>query len=533
MIDFLDFLNNLVLGGDDGGAGAGTGTSAMNMMQNYAQQHGFNLEPNEIVQSVQEASAFFNIDMPASIQYGEMTGVCNHMANSMADDVLYISPQQMTAMHITAQDAFNLVMTHEGAHRALQGIETHFNDHQEELCCDMLSGVRAGLNPQDLSIDAIEAMKASLADTVASDTHPAGADRVEIIDEGVKFGQDYYSEHHCAPSLYECIDHFNELQGLQGADAVNDIHGLVTLRPDDAPEAVKAYSRQEIDSRMHKAQRDMDYWKSQWEDHLRLAKHDMWHESEMAHARSCQRKYEAAKQEYNHWRYEKPDDIKGYTDSDIDWLEHQVRISGGSEQAHWLEKLNWATHHVSGFVADETASMADNAGDLSVDDSVHGFVNDKGWHLKQAEHEQKEVEYYRKQMEHALKDGKISTARDYEYQMKRHEKLMKSHLDDAQRSTKLFAAPSDVPFTGSFEGFVMPSFEELQDMGFSDHIAHGMLNPDMPHSYTQQELQTVLSSDNPLEAYNKMMDAKAHAAMAKADALEARIGRDFGIFDTI
>ena len=70
-------------------------------------------------------------------------------------------------------------------------------------------------------------------------------------------------------------------------------------------------------------------------------------------------------------------------------------------------------------------------------------------------------------------------------------------------------------------------------MGFSDHIAHGMLNPDMPHSYTQQELQTVLSSDNPLEAYNQMMDAKAHAAMAKADALEARIGRDFGIFDTI
>ena len=530
MIDFLVFRYNLVLGGNEECGGS----SDMDVMHEYAQQHlGFDLKPDEIVQSVQDASTFFNMDMPAEIHYGQMTGVCNHMADTMTDDVLYISPEQMAEMHITAQDAFDLVMTHEGAHRALQGIDTHFTNHQEELCCDMLAGVRAGLNPKDLSMDAIEAMKASLHDTLESSSHPAGHLREEIIDEGVNFAQAYYAEHHCAPSLYECIDHFNESQGLQDANAVNEIHGLVTLRPDDAPEAVKAYSRQEIDSRLHKAQHNMDFWKSQWEDHLRLAKHDMWHETEMAHARPCQRKYEAAKQEYNHWRNEKPDDIKGYTDSDIDWLEHQVRISSGSEQAHWLEKLKWATNHLSGFVTDETANMTDNVSDLSADDSIHGFVNDKGWHLKQAEHEQKEVEYYKKQMEHALKDGKISTARDYEYQMKRHDKLMKSHLDDAKRSTKLFAASSDVPFTGSYEGFVMPSIEELRDMGFSDHIAHDMLNPDISHSYTQQELQTVLSSDNPLDAYNQMMDAKAHAAMAKADALEARIGRDHGIFATI
>lgn len=463
MIDFLDFLNNLVLNVDDGNAG----TSAMDVMHEYAQQHlGFDLKPDEIVQSVEEASAFFNIDMPAEIHYGQMTGVCNHMADTMADDVLYICPNQMTAMHITAQDAFDLVMTHEGAHRALQGIDTHFNDHQEELCCDMLAGVRAGLNPEDLSMDAIEAMKASLADTIASDTHPAGADRVEIIDKGVEFAQAYYAEHHCAPSLYECIDHFNELQGLQGADAVNDIHGLVTLRPDDAPEAVKAYSRDEINSRMHKAQRDMEYWKSQWEDHLHLAKHDMWRESELAHARSCQRKYEAAKQEYNHWRNEKPDVIKGYTNSDIDWLEHQVRISSGSEQAHWLEKLNWATAHIHHYASSETAGSVG----YSSDDTV----------------------------------------------------------------TPPTEAIGTVAFGSGFtEEQPMFTYDQLRDAGFSDHLANSMLNPEMPHSYSQQELHDILYSENPLEAYNQMIDAKAQAAINRADALEKQIGRDFGIFATI
>lgn len=524
MIDFLDFLNNLVLGGD--------GTSAMHVMQDYAQQHGFNLQPDEIVQSVQDASTFFNIDMPAEIHYGQMTGVCNHMADTMADDVLYISPEQMTEMHITAQDAFDLVMTHEGAHRALQGIDTHFNDHQEELCCDMLAGVRTGLNPQDLSIDAIEAMKASLADTIASDTHPAGADRVDIIDEGVKFGQDYYAKHHCAPSLYECIDHFNELQGLQGADAVNDIHGLVTLRPDDAPEAVKAYSRQEIDSRMHKAQRDMDYWKSQWEDHLRLAKHDMWHESEMAHARSCQRKYEAAKQEYNHWRYEKPDDIKGYTDSDIDWLEHQVRISSGSEQAHWLEKLNWATAHIHHYASSETIGSAAFV-DSADDNSIHGFIDDADYHRKEAARQQENMNYHAKEMERAAANGNKSAMQSHKNQMEMAKNSMKDHLRSAQMcKPKGFA--DTVSFGSGFtEEQPMFTYDQLRDAGFSDYLANSMLNPDMPHSYSQEELHNVLYSENPLEAYNQMMDAKAQAAINRADALERQIGRDFGIYATI
>lgn len=371
MIDFLDYLNNLVL--DVEGASQ---TSAMDMMQEYAQVHDFDLTADQIVQSVQDASAFFNIEMPAAIQYGQVTGVCTHLASIMGDDILYIDPEQMADMHITDQQAFDLVMTHEGAHRALQGLDTHFNSHQEELCCDMMAGIRAGLN--EIPEDAIECMKASLADTHASDTHPEGTARVEVIDEGVRFAQEYYELHHCAPSLYECIDHFNEFEGLT---EVNEIHGLVTLRPEDAPEAIKEYSKQEINSRMHKAKNEMDYWKSQWAKHLDLAKHDMWRECELSHAHSCQRKYEEAKQEYNHWKYEKPDDVThAYTSTDINWLENKVRITDGVEQSYWLEKLDWVKGQSLDISQNDMDSLNERAEGIDRDDSDNDEI--KGYSRK-------------------------------------------------------------------------------------------------------------------------------------------------------
>ena len=76
----------------------------------------------------------------------------------------------------------------------------------------------------------------------------------------------------------------------------------------------------------------------------------------------------------------------------------------------------------------------------------------------------------------------------------------------------------------------MFTYEQLLEAGFSESIAHNILNTEMHHSYSQQELHDVRYSDNPLESYNRMMEEKAQAAINHADALEARIGRDFGVF---
>ena len=235
MIDF-DFLNGTLLGEE---------TSIMDVMHKFMGDwfDRFDLKDAQVLASVQDASDFFNMDAPASVQYGWTTGVATALQDTVADDVLLINKQQMTNMGITTQEAFDLVMTHEGAHRALQSYDI-YNDHQEELCCDTMAGVRAALN--NVSDKAIQAMKASLEDTVACDTHPAGKDRVAAIEDGYQFAKDYITAHGCAPTFNECLEHFNELHGITIGD-VNDVKGLVytthdfqieelvPLRPDNVP----------------------------------------------------------------------------------------------------------------------------------------------------------------------------------------------------------------------------------------------------------------------------------------------------------
>lgn len=39
---------------------------------------------------------------------------------------------------------------------------------------------------------------------------------------------------------------------------------------------------------------------------------------------------------------------KNATMADVQWYEHQVRITSGSEQEHWLKELKWARDHLKG-----------------------------------------------------------------------------------------------------------------------------------------------------------------------------------------
>jgi hypothetical protein len=76
------------------------------------------------------------------------------------------------------------------------------------------------------------------------------------------------------------------------------------------------------------------------------------------------------------------------------------------------------------------------------------------------------------------------------------------------------------PFSSGFDAeHPIPSYEELRNVGFSDYVAHNILEGDY-HSYSQKELFHVLyESDEPVTAYNDMMAAKAQHAMNKADDL--------------
>ena len=311
--------------------------SLMDLLQDMLPESWFNdvrmnygetLTDEMIVNSVQQASDFFNIDNPMAIAEDWTTGVYPNMDISPIDDVLIFNREQLVGMGITEQEGLDLVMTHECAHRALQGMShLGFDSHQEELCCDFMAGVRAGLNGIDVS-----QMENSLADTPVSDTHPCGADRVDSIEEGVKFAKEYYAAHGVAPTFSDCLDYFTGNADL--VDLAPD--GQITLRPEctdsvcaayESGEAIgsiafvdsdpnesdltfKGYTQDEINRKMAKAEKEQRYHEGLVRHHTYMAKHGLdnadtqyhAHEAEIHQKRANEYKSEALK-----WKYTKPD----------------------------------------------------------------------------------------------------------------------------------------------------------------------------------------------------------------------------------
>ena len=196
---------------------------------NFHKAWGDSLTDEMVLQSVQEASDFFNMNAPMDVHEDWTTGVMTGIPFTENDDILVFNRQQMLDMGITDKEGFDLVMTHEGAHRALQGMNTGFDSHQEELCCDYMAGVRAGLNGMDEG-----KMEASLGGTVESETHPDGAARVAAIEAGVSFAHDYMEAHNGTPPTFsDCLDHFNQTD-VYASTVTPQEQGHVNLRPDVA-----------------------------------------------------------------------------------------------------------------------------------------------------------------------------------------------------------------------------------------------------------------------------------------------------------
>ena len=155
---------------------------SINSAESFLHHYSGTLTLDDVNESIHSASDFFNMESPMIVSEGWTTGVFNRNLTTVNDDVLIFNPDQLQSMGITEKEGLDLVMTHENTHRALQGLETGFSDHQEELCCDYMSGVRAGLNSMNT-----EQMVNSLVSTPETITHPAGELRVEAIQEGQNY----------------------------------------------------------------------------------------------------------------------------------------------------------------------------------------------------------------------------------------------------------------------------------------------------------------------------------------------------------
>lgn len=195
------------------------------------QLYGQNLSDEMISQSVEETCDFFHIDEPAIVSEGWTTGVYPNNDFTLQDDVLIFNREQLLDMGISGKDGLDLVMTHEGTHRVLQGMEHfEFDAHQEELCCDYMAGVRAGLNGIDVS-----QMETSLMYTPESETHPAGVDRVEAIEAGSRFALQYYAEYNMAPTFDECLDNFCEANNMEKTGTVAQTVDEFYSAPEQGP----------------------------------------------------------------------------------------------------------------------------------------------------------------------------------------------------------------------------------------------------------------------------------------------------------
>lgn len=171
----------------------------------YSNYRFFDLSDEEITESVQKVSDFFHLGLPQNVREDWTTGVILGMKQKESDDILCFNREQMKKMGITDREGFDLVMTHEGAHRALQFMEGRYSSRLEELCCDFLAGVCAGLNGMDE-----EKLIRALEGTTESVSHPNGILRAEAIRAGAQFAREYMAINDEAPSFSECLKRFDK-----------------------------------------------------------------------------------------------------------------------------------------------------------------------------------------------------------------------------------------------------------------------------------------------------------------------------------
>lgn len=314
------------------------------------------------------------------VSEGWTTGVFNRNLTTVNDDVLIFNPDQLQSMGITEKEGLDLVMTHENTHRALQGMETGFSEHQEELCCDYMSGVRAGLNSMNT-----EQMINSLASTPETITHPAGELRVEAIQEGQEFASKFLAENGHAPTFDDCLEHF------KSSDAFSHTADPLALVPNTGSSN---------------------------------------------------------------------EDFHGYTQADVEWYEHQARISSGSEQAHWLKEAKWARDHIHSFAPSDTEGIDTHGGDIHqfhggqygnatgdyIDDShpidgeygeIKGmFIDNRAAQLKYAQEAKENAEWHEKRSKDAISRGDLSAARDHADRAASYRKQERDAIAASKKCTK-------------------------------------------------------------------------------------------------
>lgn len=278
-------------------------------------------ESQEIVgRSIDETCDFFHIPEPAVIRLdSDVTAVETQNIGLIDDDVLLFSKDQLKEMGINNKGSIDLVMTHEFTHRMLQGINSHMDSWDEELCCDFMAGVRAGLN----HIETIE-LNNALGNSQESLTHPGGELRIHAVEQGVHFAKNYLTSHNgTPPSFNDCLEYYQKSEAYsnempQEVSSVNlrienEVYSNVqSNQTETSDDNLKQFSHQEIHN--HKYEAELE--KARSESDIRHLEYMIKSKIRMGEAHSAldsslhdaKDRLQHAKDDLNKWRNEKPDD---------------------------------------------------------------------------------------------------------------------------------------------------------------------------------------------------------------------------------
>ena len=148
------------------------------------------LSNDQILYAINSACEYFHIPYPVltrdlTNQKGGYTMFTNYDPKSYGDDVICYNIHELANLNVGTLDAFSLIMTHEAAHRALQGVRFEGPNNgcwQSELAADFLMGTRAGF----FDIKSIGNVIEGLRNTGGSNDHPKGWLRANFIRHGVE-----------------------------------------------------------------------------------------------------------------------------------------------------------------------------------------------------------------------------------------------------------------------------------------------------------------------------------------------------------
>lgn len=178
---------------------------------------GNTLSTDIIIDSVARVSDFFNIESQANIELGDTPALGSEVADINSDGFHFYNLAQLDGMGIKAQDGLDIFLTYEITHNVLHCLQTGFDSNQEELCCHYMTGVCAGLNKIDIS----KLENAIIYDSQSHD-NIVGSLRVEAIERGLRFANDYLSNHNLLPTFNDSIEDF-KCEYLQDSDHISKL----------------------------------------------------------------------------------------------------------------------------------------------------------------------------------------------------------------------------------------------------------------------------------------------------------------------